>query len=201
MALISKRELLEITGISYGQLYRWKREGLIPEEWFIKRAAYTGQETFLPRDQAISRISQILSLKDTCSLSEIRDMLLGKHAELTHEVLEGIRELSPDVARVLPELCKDSLRPTHVYFAAAICSLAEHEAVNLLFECDDIIRALKSEAFTVTVAYTDKAHAILTSGRSRPAISSTLKLKGSVYLADVAEKLRAEYPEVFCKHV
>lgn len=43
MNLISKRELLENTGISYGQLYRWKREGLIPEEWFIKRASFTGQ--------------------------------------------------------------------------------------------------------------------------------------------------------------
>ncbi|MCL2486473.1 MAG: YhbD family protein, partial [Oscillospiraceae bacterium] len=32
--LISKKDLLEFTGISYGQLYRWKREGLIPEEWF-----------------------------------------------------------------------------------------------------------------------------------------------------------------------
>ena len=46
MNLISKRELLENTGISYGQLYRWKREGLIPEEWFIKRASFTGQECF-----------------------------------------------------------------------------------------------------------------------------------------------------------
>jgi predicted DNA-binding transcriptional regulator AlpA len=29
--LISKKEVLELTGISYGQFYRWKREGLIPE--------------------------------------------------------------------------------------------------------------------------------------------------------------------------
>ena len=32
--LISKKELLDQTGISYGQLYRWKRKGLIPEAWF-----------------------------------------------------------------------------------------------------------------------------------------------------------------------
>ena len=30
--LISKKELLDLTGISYGQLYRWKRKGLIPED-------------------------------------------------------------------------------------------------------------------------------------------------------------------------
>ena len=28
---ISKKELLELYGISYGALYRWKRMGLIPE--------------------------------------------------------------------------------------------------------------------------------------------------------------------------
>lgn len=44
--LISKKELLEETGISYGQLYRWKRKNLIPEEWFIRKSTYTGQETF-----------------------------------------------------------------------------------------------------------------------------------------------------------
>lgn len=46
--LISKKEVLSQTGISYGQLYRWKRKGLIPEEWFIRRSTFTGQETFFP---------------------------------------------------------------------------------------------------------------------------------------------------------
>ena len=45
---ISKKDLLKTTGISYGQLYRWKREGLIPEEWFVKRSSPTGQETYFP---------------------------------------------------------------------------------------------------------------------------------------------------------
>jgi len=49
--LISKKELLKQTGISYGQLYRWKREGLIPEEWFIKQPTFTGQETFFSQDK------------------------------------------------------------------------------------------------------------------------------------------------------
>ena len=60
MDLISKKELLAVTGISYGQLYRWKRERLIPEEWFIKQSAYTGQETFFPRQQILSRVQTIL---------------------------------------------------------------------------------------------------------------------------------------------
>ena len=44
--LISKKELLEKYAISYGALYRWKRKGLIPEDWFIKKSTVTGQETF-----------------------------------------------------------------------------------------------------------------------------------------------------------
>ena len=48
--LISKKELLARYGISYGSLYRWKRKGLIPDEWFIRKATVTGQETFFPEE-------------------------------------------------------------------------------------------------------------------------------------------------------
>ncbi|MEG2353985.1 MAG: DUF4004 family protein [Clostridium sp.] len=71
--LISKKELLEIMGISYGQLYRWKRKNLIPEEWFIKKSSYTGQETYFPKDKIIQRINKILSLKDEISLDDMAE--------------------------------------------------------------------------------------------------------------------------------
>ena len=70
MDLISKKELLQLTGISYGQLYRWKRERLIPEEWFIKQSSFTGQETFLPRDLILPRIRSILENKDNKIIEE-----------------------------------------------------------------------------------------------------------------------------------
>ena len=73
--LITKKDLLKMTGISYGQLYRWKRENLIPESWFIKKPSYTGQETYFPRDKILSRISGIIELKDRYSLEELADML------------------------------------------------------------------------------------------------------------------------------
>jgi len=57
--LISKKELLEMFGISYGALYRYKRMGLIPEDWFIRRSTSTGQETFFRREQIIPRMDQI----------------------------------------------------------------------------------------------------------------------------------------------
>lgn len=58
--LISKKELLEIYGISYGALYRWKRMGLIPDDWFIRRSTPTGQETFFRRAEILPRMEQIL---------------------------------------------------------------------------------------------------------------------------------------------
>lgn len=69
--LISKKELLEELQISYGQLYRWKRKKLIPEEWFIKKSVSTGQETFFPRYKIITRINKILELKDDISLDDL----------------------------------------------------------------------------------------------------------------------------------
>lgn len=69
--LISKKELLEKLQISYGQLYRWKRKKLIPEEWFIKKSVSTGQETFFPKHEIITRINKILELKDDISLDDL----------------------------------------------------------------------------------------------------------------------------------
>jgi len=73
--MISKRELLDLTNISYGQLYRWKRENLIPEDWFVKQSVPSGQETFFPKEKILSRISQILELKDKYSLDELCHIL------------------------------------------------------------------------------------------------------------------------------
>ncbi len=69
--LISKKELLKVCDISYGQLYRWKRKKLIPEEWFIRKSTYTGQEAFFPRALIVKRIEQIKALKDEHSLDDL----------------------------------------------------------------------------------------------------------------------------------
>ncbi len=73
--LISKKELLEKYGISYGSLYRWKRMGLIPEEWFIKTSTVTGQETFFNRETVCERIELIISMKDNTSLETLARQL------------------------------------------------------------------------------------------------------------------------------
>ena len=80
--LISKKELLELTGISYGQLYRWKRKDLIPEEWFVRKSTFTGQETFFPKEKILERIDKIQTMKENLSLDELADMFSPNISEL-----------------------------------------------------------------------------------------------------------------------
>ena len=90
--LISKRELLSNYGISYGALYRWKRQGLIPEEWFVKKATVTGQETFFPRALICERVELIQRQKEDVSLSELSMRLSNeacKNITLTLETVFG----------------------------------------------------------------------------------------------------------------
>jgi DNA-binding transcriptional MerR regulator len=86
--MISKNEVLKRTGISYGQFYRWKRKGLIPETWFNRRSTFTGQETFLPQEKILERIRRINDLKDGHSLDEIAEMLSPDLIGRTYSVSE-----------------------------------------------------------------------------------------------------------------
>lgn len=75
--LISKKELLALTGISYGALYRWKRKQLIPEDWFIKKSSFTGPETFFPRVRTLERIARIQDMKEDLSLDHLAQTFAG----------------------------------------------------------------------------------------------------------------------------
>lgn len=96
---ISKKELLELTQITYGQLYRWKRKQLIPEEWFVKRSSFTGQETYFPRERILERIEKILNLKDDFSLDQLADTFSAapKDMEMSLEQLLNQRLVSEKV--------------------------------------------------------------------------------------------------------
>ena len=95
--LLSKKELLERYGISYGALYRWKRKGLIPEDWFIKKATVTGQETFFPKTLICERVELILGQKEDITLDELAGALnqdANKQANLTVKTVYGDRTFS-----------------------------------------------------------------------------------------------------------
>ncbi len=83
--LISKKELLSSTGISYGQFYRWKRKGLIPSKWLMHKSTRTGQESFLPADRILPRIEQIKELKEDKTLKEIAALLSPELVEKKYE--------------------------------------------------------------------------------------------------------------------
>lgn len=97
---ISKKDLLKETGISYGQLYRWKREGLIPESWFQKKSSFTGQETYFPKEAILTRIKAIQQLKDKYSLEELAKILSPEVSNrlFSEEDLEKFEEIDIDIA-------------------------------------------------------------------------------------------------------
>ena len=86
--LISKKDLLARYGISYGSLYRWKRKGLIPDEWFIRKATVTGQETFFPEELICERMELILSTKEDTLLDELAAKLSGEESNNRTVVIE-----------------------------------------------------------------------------------------------------------------
>jgi hypothetical protein len=89
--LISKKNLLDLAGISYGQLYRWKRKDLIPEDWFIRKSTFTGQETFFPKQKILERINRIQTMKENLSLDELADMFSPNLSDLKLEGEELVR--------------------------------------------------------------------------------------------------------------
>jgi len=89
--LVYKKELIDITGISYGQLYRWKRKGLIPEDWFIRKSTFTGQETFFPRSRVLARIEKIKNMKEDISLDDLADVFSPAPEEVSLSEQEAVQ--------------------------------------------------------------------------------------------------------------
>jgi DNA-binding transcriptional MerR regulator len=144
--LLSKKELLELTGISYGQLYRWKRKDLIPEQWFIRKSTFTGQETFFPKAQILSRIEKIKSMKnEDISLEDIADVFspvstnislssdeIIKRGIITLDVMEIYNQIRP----VTETLHFDDILFTFIFYkiiASGSISLEEGKTlINML---------------------------------------------------------------------
>ena len=125
--LISKKDVLTQMGISYGQLYRWKRKGLIPEKWFVRKSTFTGQETFFPKDRIIERIEQIIRMKEDHALDDL--------ARVIHQTIGESIQVAPDslsrlgwVDDELAELCgrHDTDSQTDVTANTLLCLAVIH---------------------------------------------------------------------------
>ena len=88
--LISKKELLELYEISYGALYRWKRKGLIPEDWFIKKSTVTGQETFFPKALICERVELIKQQKEDILLDELSKQLSAESKKSATLIIDTV---------------------------------------------------------------------------------------------------------------
>ena len=88
--LISKKDLLELYEISYGALYRWKRKGLIPEDWFIKKSTVTGQETFFPKALICERVELIKQQKEDVLLDELSKQLSAESKKSATLIIDTV---------------------------------------------------------------------------------------------------------------
>lgn len=161
--LLSKKDLLALTGISYGQLYRWKRQNLIPESWFIKQSSFTGQETFFPKDKILKRVEAILKLKDQYSLEELAEIF---SPELTNKVfrissLEEVEGLDQGLLHVFSkQLNKDSFIFRELLFIYALSeidqrlNLKETERAVLVTTVMNWLSQAKSADFRLLVCQT-----------------------------------------------
>lgn len=199
--LISKKDLLETTGISYGQLYRWKRKQLIPEEWFIRKSTFTGQETFFPKDLILARIDRILNMKEDLSLDE----LAGKLSPMLYDIRLRKEELTKRniVSSVVmerfggrdPEDTVYSFEQTLAFFAADL--LLQTGEMNL-DEAEMLVRTMKEhfpkfEGKPCELLFIRKMGVstfLLLSLPNEAHLESAAKLVSRINLAECAEQLQ-----------
>ncbi|WP_163101236.1 YhbD family protein [Peribacillus alkalitolerans] len=183
---ISKKELLELTGISYGQLYRWKRKNLIPEDWFIRKSAFTGQETFFPKDKILERIEKIQQMKENVSLDQLADMFSSNLDSLTYHQDDALERniVSNVAANLFSNLFKSTewnfLQLLHVFIVDKGLQSGDlhiNDAEMVLQVLKQYGEELLTEASTIVVT------------RKMGVSSCFLLIKQESYLMDIDTKL------------
>jgi DNA-binding transcriptional MerR regulator len=202
---ISKQDALRETGVSYGQFYRWKRMGLIPEAWFRRRSTFTGHETFLPREKLLERIGRIQELKDRYSLEDIAEMLSPDVTARSYSQQEAERAglFSAEARALFP----GPLDAEAVGFVDLVCLAVIEHLSRIDTLSDDQIRLA---AETVRASFRDLAGAggerrlaiVLQDGASVAALhvgecrfDPRSTVAASVNLDDLAEQLKLRLSE------
>ena len=209
MNLISKKDLLAITGISYGQLYRWKRERLIPEEWFIKQSSYTGQETFFPREQVLSRIKSILELKDSYSLEELAK-LLSPEASVTQisiNALHDITEINSELLKIVPEAFKrEQFEIFEVALIVGLSQVVEKESIS-----NELSKSLLSRMISPAIAkkntnvlctifrLEEEYHAVFSVNSVAVSFDDDIEAIDQINLREISDLIKLKYKNLFMK--
>jgi len=202
--LISKKDLLKETGISYGQLYRWKREGLIPEEWFIKQPSFTGQETFFPKDKILNRIRLIKELKDKYSLEELAKMLSPEISERSFTIadLKQIEEISSDlIPTFVTAFDKNNFTYIELIVMIALSNMKDippQEIVRLIKGIQNIISGIKSTNYILSLFQVGQNYyAALNNEQAEFHLDSRLNIVKQIRLNDISNHLRIKYRKSF----
>lgn len=205
MYLISKKDLLALTGISYGQLYRWKRQRLIPEEWFIKRPSYTGQETFFPREQILSRINSILEGKDKYSLEQLAQLFSpdAVNNTISFEMLSSISEIN---LRLLPIIKAEYGKTEYKIFDLALLEaisrtsekpgVSEENAHSLVRKAASLQSKPYGQTYTAFSAG-GSMYIVLTRDCEQLQFDRSIKVIDTHSLRELAGKLNIKYRSFF----
>ena len=204
---ISKKDLLKMTGISYGQLYRWKREGLIPEEWFVKRSSPTGQETYFPQEKILKRIHAIQQLKDSYSLEELARILTPEVSNrlFCEEDLEHFDELDIDVAAdFMDAMSKDSFVFLEVLVMIALSqamvdsAITEEERTHAVSFLSKRMSELHSADYVLELLQAQgHLYVLLKKEGSEVYLDDGLVAIRSIHLNELSNAIKLKYKETF----
>lgn len=205
--LISKKDLLKETGISYGQLYRWKREGLIPEEWFMKQSSYTGQETFFPKTQMLNRIRAIQRLKDQYSLEELAKMLSPEISErvFSERDLAIIEEIDDRLIKIFFKVFKKRIFSfIEVLFLTALSifyikhNLKIVDVENLCLGMKDYLEDIKQTDYLCLLLKFDATFfAVIQDEKSPVYIDQRIQTVDKIRLNDISSRMKIKYRKSF----
>lgn len=204
---ISKKDLLKTTGISYGQLYRWKREGLISEEWFVKRSSPTGQETYFPQEKILKRIHAIQQLKDSYSLEELARILTPEVSNrlFCEEDLEHFDELDIDVAAdFMDAMSKDSFVFLEVLVMIALSqamvdsAITEEERTHAVSFLSKRMSELHSADYVLELLQAQgHLYILLKKEGSEVYLDDGLVAIRSIHLNELSNAIKLKYKETF----
>jgi len=204
---LSKKELLRLTGISYGQLYRWKREKLIPEEWFHKRSSVTGQETYFPKDAILNRVARILELKDLYSLEELAELFSPELVDrmFQEDDLERITEISTDVAAKCMDVAEKDMFSFREILLMCVLSQASETLTWRTEQQDAILSQMMQRReeiatlqHTVAILYSfDMYMLCIYATEHPPFLDERLKIVFQVDLQELSNQLKVKYHDTF----
>ncbi|MGI6107902.1 MAG: DUF4004 family protein [Lachnospiraceae bacterium] len=195
---ISKKDLLALKNITYGQLYRWKREGLIPEEWFVKKAVKTGQETFLPKEKACERIDFILANKDRIPLGQMAKMLSPGAGGRTYN-LQQLRNMSEIDRGILGMIAGDTWSGTDVAFLAIISEayrkyhLTYADAGDLIRYCGEKFSELSPGEHVFYLVRIRKVYYGMLLEQENPVMDSRIEVIQSWPVEELAGRISLKY--------